>query len=182
MVERRLRADAHEFACADLDHRDAGIIMEMRDDVVGHRIHFAAAVAPHHSGPTAHFIAIRCRDCSNPTDRGTQPTSNRCPAVAKARKLEPGTKTICSHPRMAWLAAGLFALAALFCWPLAFEAQSLLSAEDDPVAIADRGLDRAFDRDVAIHESRPRSTPTTPTWRRASSILPPIAARRCRRS
>jgi hypothetical protein len=59
-----------------------------------------------------------------------------------------------SHPRMAWLAAGLFALAALFCWPLAFEAQSLLSAEDDPVAIADRGLDRAFDRDVAIHEAQ----------------------------
>jgi hypothetical protein len=59
-----------------------------------------------------------------------------------------------SHPRMAWLAAGLFALAALFCWPLAFEAKSLLSAEDDPVTIANRGLDRAFDRDVAIHETQ----------------------------
>jgi hypothetical protein len=59
-----------------------------------------------------------------------------------------------SHPRMAWLAAGLFALAALFCWPLAFEANSLLSAEDDPVAIANRGLDRAFDRDVAVHEAQ----------------------------
>jgi hypothetical protein len=53
---------------------------------------------------------------------------------------------------MAWLAASLFALAALFCWPLAMEAGSLLAAEDDPVAIAERGLDRAFDRDVAGHE------------------------------
>jgi hypothetical protein len=53
---------------------------------------------------------------------------------------------------MAWLAAGLFALAALFCLPLAFEAQSLLAAEDDPVASADRGLDRAFDSAVAVPE------------------------------
>ena len=50
-----------------------------------------------------------------------------------------------SHPRLAWLAAGLFALAALFCVPLGLEAQSLLDAADDPVAIADRGLARAFD-------------------------------------
>src|SRR3982751_3496096 len=57
-----------------------------------------------------------------------------------------------SHQRMAWLAAGLFALAALFCVPLGLEAESLLSSADDPVAIADRGLARAFDRDVAIHE------------------------------
>ena len=44
-----------------------------------------------------------------------------------------------SHPRLAWLAAGLFALAALFCVPLGLEAESLLSAADDPAAIADRG-------------------------------------------
>ena len=57
-----------------------------------------------------------------------------------------------SHPRLAWLAAGLFALAALFCVPLGLEAESLLSAADDPVAIADRGLARAFDGTVAVHE------------------------------
>jgi hypothetical protein len=57
-----------------------------------------------------------------------------------------------SHPRLAWLAAGLFALAALFCVPLGLEAQSLLETADDPVAIADRGLARAFDDTVAIHE------------------------------
>lgn len=57
-----------------------------------------------------------------------------------------------SHPRSALLAAGLFALAALFCVPLALEAESLLSAAEDPVAIADRGLARAFDGTVAIVE------------------------------
>jgi hypothetical protein len=53
---------------------------------------------------------------------------------------------------LAWLAAGLFALAALFCVPLGFEADSLLAAADDPVAITDRALDRAFDADTAVHE------------------------------
>lgn len=57
------------------------------------------------------------------------------------------------HPRVAWLGAGLFALAAAFCVPLALEADALLSAADDPVAISDRALDRAFDRDTAIHET-----------------------------
>src|SRR4051812_12347929 len=36
VVERRLGADAHEFARADLDHGNAGLVMEMRNDVVGH--------------------------------------------------------------------------------------------------------------------------------------------------
>jgi hypothetical protein len=57
-----------------------------------------------------------------------------------------------SHPRMAWLAAGLFALAALFCVPIGLEAESLLSAADDPVAIAERGLARAFDGPIANYE------------------------------
>jgi hypothetical protein len=57
-----------------------------------------------------------------------------------------------SHPRLALLAAGLFALAALFCVPLGLEAQSLLETAEDPVAIADRGLARAFDDTVAVHE------------------------------
>jgi hypothetical protein len=53
---------------------------------------------------------------------------------------------------MAWLAAGLFALAALICVPLGLEADSLIAAADDPVAITDRALDRAFDRGTAVHE------------------------------
>jgi hypothetical protein len=56
------------------------------------------------------------------------------------------------HPLLAWLAAGLFALAALFCVPLGVEAYSLLFAADDPVAIADRGLASAFDAAVAVRE------------------------------
>src|ERR1700761_1306243 len=56
------------------------------------------------------------------------------------------------HPRLAWLAAGLFALAAVFCVPLGIEAQDLLSSAEDPVAIADRGIERAFDANVAVQE------------------------------
>jgi hypothetical protein len=50
----------------------------------------------------------------------------------------------------AWTVACGFALAALFCVPLAIEARFLLATEDDPVAITDRALPRAFDASVAV--------------------------------
>ena len=53
---------------------------------------------------------------------------------------------------MAILAAVLFALAAAFCVPLGLEAKALLETVDDPVAIADRGIARAFDGSVAVQE------------------------------
>src|SRR5438128_1819745 len=36
MIERGSGADAHELACADLDHRDARVIVKVRNDVLGH--------------------------------------------------------------------------------------------------------------------------------------------------
>src|SRR3954470_48546 len=39
MVERRVGADAHEFLRADLDHGNAGIVVEVRDDMIGHQLH-----------------------------------------------------------------------------------------------------------------------------------------------
>src|SRR5262245_56704448 len=39
MVERRVGAHAHEFLRADLDHRNSGVGMEMRDDMIGHQLH-----------------------------------------------------------------------------------------------------------------------------------------------
>jgi hypothetical protein len=51
----------------------------------------------------------------------------------------------------AWTVACGFVLAALFCVPLAIEAVRLLATEDDPVAIADRALPRAFDASVAVN-------------------------------
>ena len=36
MIERRRRADAHEFLGADLDHGNTGIVVEVRNDVIGH--------------------------------------------------------------------------------------------------------------------------------------------------
>src|SRR5215203_6930152 len=60
MIERRPGADAHEFARADLDHRDAGVIVEVRNNVLGHgfalECDFAVDVAAQHSGPSAYFI------------------------------------------------------------------------------------------------------------------------------
>src|SRR5947209_15336777 len=38
MIEGRRRADAHEFLRADVDHRHARIVMEMRNDVLGHDV------------------------------------------------------------------------------------------------------------------------------------------------
>jgi hypothetical protein len=52
----------------------------------------------------------------------------------------------------AWLAAVLFALLALSCVPLGMEAGQLLAADEDPVAIADQGLKRAFNQAVAVRE------------------------------
>ena len=45
-----------------------------------------------------------------------------------------------------------FALAAVTIAPRAFEAESLLAARDDPVALADRAVARSFDAAVAERE------------------------------
>jgi hypothetical protein len=43
MVERRICADAHEFLRTDLNNGYAGVVMEVRDDMVGHQIHLRLA-------------------------------------------------------------------------------------------------------------------------------------------
>jgi len=48
----------------------------------------------------------------------------------------------------------LCAVAAVVVMPHAYEAQSLLAAQDDPVLLAEHALDRAFDAAVAEHEMR----------------------------
>ena len=39
VIEWRIGAHAHEFLRADLDDGDAGIVVKMGNDMVGHRIH-----------------------------------------------------------------------------------------------------------------------------------------------
>ncbi len=51
-----------------------------------------------------------------------------------------------------WLVAFGFAAAAAFAVPLGMEANVLLAHEDDPAAIADRALDKAFDAPLAVRE------------------------------
>ena len=53
---------------------------------------------------------------------------------------------------MAWIATGLFALAALVCVPIGMEADTLLKTQDDPAAIADRHLAKVFDQSVAADQ------------------------------
>jgi hypothetical protein len=57
-----------------------------------------------------------------------------------------------SRTAPAWLSAGLFALLAIACVPLGIEAGALLTAEEDPAALADRQLERAFDQGLAVRE------------------------------
>jgi hypothetical protein len=51
MIERRQRADTHELLSPDLDDAGAGIVVEMRDDVVRHD-----GIA----------FALDCGDCAPP--------------------------------------------------------------------------------------------------------------------
>src|ERR1700757_3132297 len=39
MIERRIGADAHEFLRADLDDGNTGIVVEVRNDIIGHRLY-----------------------------------------------------------------------------------------------------------------------------------------------
>jgi hypothetical protein len=41
MIERRIGAHAHEFLRADLDDGNPGIVVEVRNDIIGHRGHLA---------------------------------------------------------------------------------------------------------------------------------------------
>jgi hypothetical protein len=36
MIERRIGADAHELLRADLDDGNSGIVVEVRNDIIGH--------------------------------------------------------------------------------------------------------------------------------------------------
>src|ERR1051325_6310843 len=45
MIERRIGAHAHEFVRADLDHGDAGVIVEVWNHVIGHIITLCRNVA-----------------------------------------------------------------------------------------------------------------------------------------
>src|SRR5215467_7748619 len=48
--------------------------------------------------------------------------------------------------------AGVLGLAALAIAPRAFEAQTLIFAQDDPVALADHAISRSFDAAIATRE------------------------------
>ncbi len=53
---------------------------------------------------------------------------------------------------IAFIVAGLFAIAALVAVPIALEADTLLTSEDDPAMLADRALANQFDQAFAVRE------------------------------
>jgi hypothetical protein len=53
---------------------------------------------------------------------------------------------------IAFIVAGLFAIAALVAIPIAMEADVLLTSEDDPAMLADRALASKFDQALAVRE------------------------------
>ena len=53
---------------------------------------------------------------------------------------------------IAFIVAGLFAIAALVAIPIAMEADVLLKSEDDPAMLADRALANKFDQAFAVRE------------------------------
>ena len=53
---------------------------------------------------------------------------------------------------IAFIVAGLFAIAALVAIPIALEADVLLKSEDDPAMLADRALANKFDQAFAVRE------------------------------
>jgi hypothetical protein len=131
MIVRGLGANAHELAGADLDDSDTRIVVEVRDDMFGHdfawnfSLEFAFAGAATYR-PLVGFHSRRIA----------------------GREME----IVRSHPVWPWLAAGIFAMAATALVPVGIEGWSMLAAADDPVAIADRGLSRAFDGTVAVRQ------------------------------
>ncbi|ETR75985.1 hypothetical protein X566_23750 [Afipia sp. P52-10] len=64
MIERRLRADAHEFRGPDFDDGNARIILEMGDDVVGHDLNLELLLRLNRPAPcrAARTIIASCGD------------------------------------------------------------------------------------------------------------------------
>jgi len=75
--------------------------------------------------------------------------------VIRPEEVEPLPQQRAMSPlrvALAWIAAGVFALAAVVVVPIAREAETLLNSEDDPAMLADRALEGRFDQAFAVRE------------------------------
>src|SRR4051812_45647270 len=100
MVEGRLRADAHELARAEIDRRNPGVVVEMRDAEIGHSRAPRLEIAPHHSGAPGRGKSGRLRGGTTarrrappPPRRGRRPpTTSGSSRQARAPAGPPGKK------------------------------------------------------------------------------------------
>ena len=61
MIERRIGADTHEFLRADLNDRNAGLVVKVRNHMIGHRIHPEWQWRQTHSTTRGHLICRASR-------------------------------------------------------------------------------------------------------------------------
>src|SRR5437016_818507 len=173
VIERSQLALAHELPRADLDDRDARRVVEVRNNPLRHVLKSAfdvteltrRAAARHHSQPgwpwlgqsfsSANRPQSKCRGGLHVPSRGQSAIFRHGPLPAPPRlaKLRAGAQE--NDSVTAARIAVPLALAVAFAFaaaPRAFEAQFLLAAQDDPAALADHAVARAFDADAAARE------------------------------
>src|SRR5215213_8704215 len=69
----RLHADAHELARAEIDRRNPGVVVEMRDADIGHSRAPRLEIAPHHSGAPGRGKSGRLRGGTTARRRAPPP-------------------------------------------------------------------------------------------------------------
>ena len=106
MIERRVGAHAHEFLRADLDDGNSGIVMEVRDNIIGHRIHLEWRRRRTQSNSRANSRGNF--ECRAPYWRVQLMASSANPRVRTApRSFAHANSTQSCRPREALLSSGL---------------------------------------------------------------------------
>jgi len=155
MIERRLGANAHEFLGADLDNRNANIVVEVGNDCLRHaRVIRLLLRAKNRTitGRCCDFhqgvALVRCEKAANRRQETKPFFRDRDCAMRLDRFMHK-----LRHPAFALAGAAVFGLAMLASFRGVHDAVER-SAAADPVQIADRALDGSFNHDVAASEIR----------------------------
>jgi hypothetical protein len=152
MIEWRHGADAHEFLGADLYLGDANIIVEMRNDMLGHALDWLLAMqAAPYNGRTSPRGVVKKPQMPAQLWQ-VQPSITSWIAMDNPRWN--WLISIRRHPAGALIVCAFFAVAAGFFLRGGVAAHQRLAAADDPAAVADQALTATFNRDLAEREIR----------------------------
>jgi hypothetical protein len=152
MIEWRHGADTHEFLGADLYLGDANIIVEMRNDMLGHALDWLLAMqAAPYNGRTSPRGVVKKPQMPAQLWQ-VQPSITSWIAMDNPRWN--WLISIRRHPAGALIVCAFFAVAAGFFLRGGVAAHQRLAAADDPAAVADQALTATFNRDLAEREIR----------------------------